>query len=256
MEHMESLCRKDILNRYKQGKRQMESRSRSIAKTLSWRFVATLITMIVAWTVTGEPKNAFAIGIADTLIKLFGFYFHERAWNHISIGKKGIVKRSYLLSFSEAGSQQENSGPVMLVLSACRNPHNAIDLALKKARAQKSLILVYVVCNNFAGYFVETDAGIYPALKKECENEIRHKYEEDARNEVDKIVQKSNTQGISVTTYMRKGSFPHKGNEIINSEKPSLIITRCTNKPVWLRKFLRALTGCFNKNLRIPVIEA
>ena len=68
----------------------MESRSRSIAKTFSWRFVATLITMIVAWYITGEPKNALAIGIADTLIKLFGFYFHERAWNKIKFGKREI----------------------------------------------------------------------------------------------------------------------------------------------------------------------
>ncbi len=53
----------------------MESRARSIAKTFSWRFFATIITMLIAWMITGNPESGFAIGAADTIIKLFVFIF-------------------------------------------------------------------------------------------------------------------------------------------------------------------------------------
>ncbi len=65
----------------------MESHVRTITKTLSWRFIATLVTFTVAWVVTKELKFAAEIGIADTLIKLGAYYFHERAWIRVKFGK-------------------------------------------------------------------------------------------------------------------------------------------------------------------------
>ena len=60
-----------------------ESRTRSIVKTLSWRAIATMITMLVALVVTGKGTFALEIGIADTIIKLFVYYGHERVWAHL-----------------------------------------------------------------------------------------------------------------------------------------------------------------------------
>ena len=65
----------------------MESHTRSIAKALSWRFIATLVTMLVAWLFIGTIETALKIGILDTLIKLAAYYFHERAWVRLSFGK-------------------------------------------------------------------------------------------------------------------------------------------------------------------------
>lgn len=65
----------------------MESHFRTIAKTLSWRFVATLITFSVAWLVTGKLTFAVEIGVADTLIKLGTYYFHERLWIRVKFGR-------------------------------------------------------------------------------------------------------------------------------------------------------------------------
>ena len=65
----------------------MESHIRTITKTLSWRFVATLITFSVAWLVTGKLTFAVEIGVADTLIKLGAYYFHERPWIRVKFGK-------------------------------------------------------------------------------------------------------------------------------------------------------------------------
>lgn len=64
----------------------MESRRRSIVKSLSWRFIATFITSFVAYLVTGELRFAIEIGLLDTSIKLFAYYAHERTWLRIQYG--------------------------------------------------------------------------------------------------------------------------------------------------------------------------
>ncbi len=66
----------------------MESHIRTIMKAFSWRFIATLVTFTVAWVVTKELTFAVEIGIADTLIKLCAYYFHERVWIGVNFGKK------------------------------------------------------------------------------------------------------------------------------------------------------------------------
>lgn len=65
----------------------MESHRRSIAKTLSWRLCATLITTLVVFLWTGEMKFAMEIGFIDTTIKLGAYFFHERIWNSINYGR-------------------------------------------------------------------------------------------------------------------------------------------------------------------------
>jgi len=65
----------------------VESHVRTIMKALSWRVIATLVTFTVAWIVTGELKFAAEIGLADTIIKLGGYYLHERTWMRVAFGK-------------------------------------------------------------------------------------------------------------------------------------------------------------------------
>ena len=65
----------------------MESHYRTIAKAFSWRFVATVVTFFVAWIITGKLTLAAEIGLADSLIKLGAYYFHERAWMRVKFGK-------------------------------------------------------------------------------------------------------------------------------------------------------------------------
>ena len=71
----------------------MESHARTIAKALSWRFIATLITFTVAWIVTRELTFAAEIGLADTIIKLGAYYFHERLWIRVKFGK--LIRPEY-----------------------------------------------------------------------------------------------------------------------------------------------------------------
>lgn len=65
----------------------MERHIRSIFKAISWRFLATVITFLTAWFLTGTVEVAAKIGLMDTVIKLAAFYSHERVWNRLNFGK-------------------------------------------------------------------------------------------------------------------------------------------------------------------------
>jgi uncharacterized membrane protein len=65
----------------------LETRRRSIAKSLSWRVLAGIITACVALAMTGEMKFAAEIGVIDTTVKLLIYFLHERVWNKIDYGR-------------------------------------------------------------------------------------------------------------------------------------------------------------------------
>ncbi len=69
------------------GTKTVESHVRTITKALTWRFIATIVTFSIAWLATGNLTLAAEIGIADTIIKLGAYYFHERAWIGVKFGK-------------------------------------------------------------------------------------------------------------------------------------------------------------------------
>ncbi|MDT0621122.1 DUF2061 domain-containing protein [Croceitalea vernalis] len=71
---------------YKKDK-SSESPKRSIAKTISWRAIGTLDTILISWIVTGTLSLAFSIGIIELVTKMVLYFFHERIWNTINWGK-------------------------------------------------------------------------------------------------------------------------------------------------------------------------
>lgn len=67
----------------------MERKRRSLLKTLSWRFFASIDTFLIAWFISGSLTTSSLIAGIEVVTKLFLYYFHERLWNIISWGKKG-----------------------------------------------------------------------------------------------------------------------------------------------------------------------
>lgn len=67
------------------------SKSRCLAKAVTFRIVASLSTVIIVFVFTGRMEAAIGIGLADTVVKLAVYYFHERAWNRIDYGRLPIV---------------------------------------------------------------------------------------------------------------------------------------------------------------------
>lgn len=66
----------------------MDSSRRSLAKAVSWRILATLITTTIAFALTGKGEFAATIGLADTAFKFFIYFGHERLWNRIPFGRE------------------------------------------------------------------------------------------------------------------------------------------------------------------------
>lgn len=64
-----------------------EKAYRSVVKTVSWRTVGTLDTIIISYFITGNLAMAASIGSIELVTKMILYYFHERAWNKISFGK-------------------------------------------------------------------------------------------------------------------------------------------------------------------------
>ena len=81
-----------------------ESNGRSLIKTISWRFWATITTALLVYIFTGKLELALAIGAIDVLLKLILYYFHERTWNKISFEKKEVQpKVIWLTGLSGSG---------------------------------------------------------------------------------------------------------------------------------------------------------
>lgn len=68
----------------------MVAYKRHLAKTISWRVIGTLDTMIISWAVTGSWEWGLAIGGIEVFTKMVLYYLHERAWYKYS--KFGIKK--------------------------------------------------------------------------------------------------------------------------------------------------------------------
>ncbi|MBC2840314.1 DUF2061 domain-containing protein [Robiginitalea sp. SC105] len=61
------------------------SRKRHIAKTITWRLVGTVDTILISWVITGNPMTGLKIGVVEVVTKMVLYYFHERLWFRVSM---------------------------------------------------------------------------------------------------------------------------------------------------------------------------
>ena len=66
--------------------RRRETYRRTSAKTASWRILASLDTVVLAFVFTGSIGTALSIGGFEIVSKLVLYFLHERAWAKISFG--------------------------------------------------------------------------------------------------------------------------------------------------------------------------
>ncbi|MGY6520955.1 MAG: DUF2061 domain-containing protein [Mongoliitalea sp.] len=62
------------------NKKGQDSNIKSFLKSISWRIVGTLDTMVISYFVTGELMMAISIGSIEVITKIALYYLHERAW--------------------------------------------------------------------------------------------------------------------------------------------------------------------------------
>ena len=64
-----------------------DSSIRTLAKTISWRIVATIATFIVSYLVSDDVSIAGTIAGSQILIHTTLYLIHERFWNKVTWGK-------------------------------------------------------------------------------------------------------------------------------------------------------------------------
>ncbi len=65
----------------------MERHKRTIAKTITWRITAFILTFIVIYLWTGKLAESTGIAAILNSIKMIGYYIHERIWNKTDFGR-------------------------------------------------------------------------------------------------------------------------------------------------------------------------
>jgi uncharacterized membrane protein len=67
---------------------------KSFMKSISWRIVGTLDTIMISYFITGRVTVALSIGSVEVLTKTVLYYFHERLWAHIHKIKVNLCVKS------------------------------------------------------------------------------------------------------------------------------------------------------------------
>ena len=77
-----------ISNKKKENAKTNERWSRSLLKSISWRIIGTLDTIVISYVITGELAFALSIGGIELVTKMMLYVAHERLWNKVNWGKK------------------------------------------------------------------------------------------------------------------------------------------------------------------------
>ena len=60
----------------------MKGYKKTLIKTLIWRAIATSITIMTGWLVSGDWKFGLAVGGIDTILKTVAYFGFERIWEY------------------------------------------------------------------------------------------------------------------------------------------------------------------------------
>ncbi|MGD9970277.1 MAG: DUF2061 domain-containing protein [Sulfuricurvum sp.] len=72
-----------------------EKHYRSIVKTISWRVLGTIDTMVISFVVTGNVLMAVSIGSIEVVTKMILYYLHERGWDRSNFGRYAPSEHDY-----------------------------------------------------------------------------------------------------------------------------------------------------------------
>jgi uncharacterized membrane protein len=59
---------------------------RHLLKTITWRMVGTIDTIILGWLISGDPLVGITIGSFEVVTKMILYFLHERIWYKLDFG--------------------------------------------------------------------------------------------------------------------------------------------------------------------------
>ena len=69
----------------------MDSKSRSLAKAVSWRLVAFIVLGTISYLFTGNWQETAFITVVYNVVQIFIYFVHERVWESLHWGRKRDV---------------------------------------------------------------------------------------------------------------------------------------------------------------------
>lgn len=79
----------------------MKISKRHLAKTITWRIIGTIDTLLLSWFISDDLTVGVQIGFLELITKMVLYYFHERLWFKSTILESN--KRHILKTFSWRG---------------------------------------------------------------------------------------------------------------------------------------------------------
>jgi uncharacterized membrane protein len=64
------------------------SKSRSFAKSITWRVIAIISTFVIGYIMSGSLAFAASLSVVSNLINFVLYYVHERVWLKVDWGKQ------------------------------------------------------------------------------------------------------------------------------------------------------------------------
>lgn len=65
-----------------------EKNGRSLAKAVSYRVVSVIVDLTLVYLITKRIDLTLGVVVVSNTASIFVYYFHERAWNKIHIGRR------------------------------------------------------------------------------------------------------------------------------------------------------------------------
>jgi len=72
-----------------------DSNAKSLLKSISWRIVGTIDTIVISYFVTGQLVMALSIGSVEVFSKIILYYLHERVWESTPKEEANDVEEKY-----------------------------------------------------------------------------------------------------------------------------------------------------------------
>ena len=73
---------------YTLGVTMTVKKSRSFAKSLTWRVIALLTTFATLYALSKDINMATMATVITNAVNFVAYYYHERAWNAVNWGKE------------------------------------------------------------------------------------------------------------------------------------------------------------------------